>query len=382
MPTGLVMSARPQGKHASGRGMSCVPSRCFTKERWIVSCTQDLAWFHGSVLAGLVLLACFSVLPVLNSATYAVWNPALLIVLVWGVVFDGTHVWATYSRTYFADDAMSCTGMPGPSSFLWLAVGPAVAVIDNLFFAQDVSLLGHAGLLFRYFLVFAFLWAYWHLIRQHYGLMRLYARRAGEPVGHLDTAVLWLGSLYPYLRFSLSDAYMATNLPNLVPVAWYPAARLTLDVAFAAGLAVLFIAWLARQRRRPTVFGPKHVLIAVVVGFNMLVFATLNNLLCITATLTIFHNLQYHRIVWLYERGHNRVPMGMVPLYFGLGLFFGLLWYAPRILGTAMVPSDLWRNILLGFGWGVAFHHYSVDARIWRIRRTPGLTQALDAGAH
>jgi len=349
---------------------------------WIVSRNQDLAWFHGSVLAGLALLACFYVLPGLNNATYSVGNPAVLIVLAWGIVFDGTHVWATYARTYFVHDATSRAGLPGPACFLWLLVGPVAAVIDHLWFAQDTSLLGHAGLLFRYFLVFAFIWAYWHLIRQHYGLMRLYARKSGEPAGRLDTAFLWVGSLYPYLRFSLSDAYAATNLPNLVPIALYPVARTALDASFAVAALVLVAIWLARQRQRPTVFGPKHLLIAVVVGFNMLVFATLDNLITITATLTIFHNLQYHRIVWLYERGHHRVPMGVVPLYFGLGLLFGLLWYGPRILGAAIAPSDLERNVLLGLGWGVAFHHYAIDARIWRIRRTPGLTQLLDAGAH
>jgi hypothetical protein len=353
----------------------------FGNTGWIVSKYQDLAWFHGSVLAGVALLICFRTLPGLNSATYSVYNPAVLVVLVWGIVFDGTHVWATYARTYFADEATSRAGMPGTACFLWLAVGPAVAIADHLWFAQDRSLLGHAGLLFRYFLVFAFLWAYWHLIRQHYGIMRLYARKSREPVGNLDTAFLWVGSLYPYLRFSLSDAYAATNLPNLVPVAWYPAARPVLDAVFAAATAVLLLLWLRRQRQHRTVFGPKHLLIAVVVGFNMLVFATLDNLITITATLTIFHNLQYHRIVWLYERGHNRVPMGTVSLYLGLGLLFGLLWYGPRIMGTAAVPSDLWRNILLGLGWGVAFHHYAVDARIWRVRRTPSLAMALEAGA-
>ena len=32
----------------------------------------------------------------------------------------------------------------------------------------------------------------------------------------------------------------------------------------------------------------------------------------VLATLTIFHNLQYHRIVWRYERGLGRTPSGVV----------------------------------------------------------------------
>jgi hypothetical protein len=150
------------------------------------------------------------------------------------------------------------------------------------------------------------------------------ANRASRPAAWI--LPFWVGSLYPYLRFSLSDAYAATNLPNLVPIALYPAARTALDGVFAVAALVLIAIWLARQHQQPTVLGPKHLLIAVVVGFNMLVFAALDNLITITATLTIFHNLQYHRIVWLHERGHHCVPMGIVPLYFGLGLLFGLLW--------------------------------------------------------
>jgi hypothetical protein len=46
-----------------------------------------------------------------------------------------------------------------------------------------------------------------------------------------------------------------------------------------------------------------------------------------------------------------------------------------------MTQASLGRNVLLGLGWGIAFHHYLVDARIWRVRRSPQVTRALDAGA-
>jgi len=340
-----------------------------------------MVWLQGSVLAGLLLLACFWSITPLSHESYSPYSTALIIVLIWGIVFDGTHVFAMYARTYFAKDAASRANLPGHASFAWLAVGPAVAVVDHLFFVQDRSLLGQSGILFRWFLAAAYVWAYYHLIRQHYGLMRLYSRKAGEPPGNLDTAFLWIGSLYPYLRFSLSDAYAVTNLPRLVPLAWFDEARMVLDVLFVLSMLALGVLWALRQRTRPTVWGPKHGLLAIVVAFNMLVLGTLDSLITITAVLTIFHNLQYHRIVWLYEKGRNRVPMGSIALYACLGLLFGLLWYGPRVMGTAVAPSDLWLNVLLGLGWGVAFHHYAVDARIWRVRRTPDLGRTLDAGA-
>jgi hypothetical protein len=64
-----------------------------------------------------------------------------------------------------------------------------------------------------------------------------------------------------------------------------------------------------------------------------------------------------------------------------MGITLGLVWYGPRVIGVAALKSDVGRNILLGFGWGIAMHHYLVDGRIWRVRRSRTVSAALDAGA-
>jgi len=336
---------------------------------WIVSRGQDLVWFQGSVLAGLALLAFFVAAPHLDATNAGPWHPVVLAVLLWGIVFDGTHVWGTYARSYLADDAASRATLPGRWAWAVLAVGPAIAL--------------GAAPWFGFFLVAANLWGYWHLVRQHYGFLMLYRRRAGEHDrrgARLDALLLWVGCAYPYLRFSLSDAYVASGLPLLLPPPMLAALRLPLDLAFAAtaaGLAGLMLGGRI-EAFRP---GPKHLLLAVVTGFHILVFAALDNLLAILATLTIFHNLQYHRIVWQYERGRGRVPSGSLARYLALGLAFGAVWYGARVFGVAAASSEPLRNVLLGLGWGVAFHHYLVDARIWRIRRSPEVARTLDDGA-
>ena len=50
-------------------------------------------------------------------------------------------------------------------------------------------------------------------------------------------------------------------------------------------------------------------------------------------------------------------------------------------LGIVTVGGLVGVVALLGAGWGVAFHHYLVDARIWRLRRAPGVARAIDGGA-
>ncbi len=62
---------------------SCSPP---SSNPWIISRSQDLIWFQGSVIVGLILLLLFVLLPDLDSANYSVVHPAVLILLVWGVI--------------------------------------------------------------------------------------------------------------------------------------------------------------------------------------------------------------------------------------------------------------------------------------------------------
>src|SRR5262249_46849990 len=152
----------------------------------------------------------------------------------------------------------------------------------------------HAGLLFRSWLALAYLWAYWHLVRQHYGFLVLYQRRTPDlspRVAQAEVALLWIGSLHPYLRYSLGDAILHSGLPVLVPASLTHPLRIALDVSTALLLVAAATYITARLRGR---LGPRHLLLALVILFQEAVFAVLDNLLVIAAALTIFHNLQYH----------------------------------------------------------------------------------------
>lgn len=93
-------------------------------------------------------------------------------------------------------------------------------------------------------------------------------------------------------------------------------------IAVAVALVLLSLLWKRAKRLKP---GPSELLLWIVIGFHLLVFALLDNLLTITATLTIFHNMQYHRIVWQYESGHHRRPAGGMMRYLGWGILLGSL---------------------------------------------------------
>src|SRR5262249_26094703 len=139
------------------------------------------------------------------------------------------------------------------------------------------------------------------------------------------------------------------------------------------GLAALVLT----QTVEKLTIGPKHLLMALVILFHIAVFGLLHNLLAILATLTIFHNLQYHRIVWMYERGLGRIPSGGIVPYLTFGTLLGIGWYGLRVFGAHHLGASLAGNMLVGFCWGIAFHHYLVDSRIWRSSRSPALVRAL-----
>jgi hypothetical protein len=318
--------------------------------RWIISRREDLLWFHLPLLPALLLGALFALGP------KSLELPALCL---WGIFLDGTHVFATWARSYLSpdrDELRRRGELPGAASLWLLAVGPAAALVDHL-----------GAPIFPLFLLAAYLWAYWHLVRQHRGFLALYLRGAPSRLGWL----LWLGCLFPFACFGLSDAYLDSGLPRLFP----PSLLLPLALAAACALATIAVARLFD--RRPLRLGPAHLYVAIVVALHLLTFAFVRKLFPIMATLTLFHNLQYHRLVWRYEAGRGRIPFGGLRRYLGAGILLGSLWYLPRVLGAAAAPP-LVRDLLLGAGWGVAFHHYLVDGRIWRLRR-PQLRAALGA---
>lgn len=335
------------------------------RARWIISAQQDLLWIHGSVMAGLALLLFFTTTPPIV-ANASLLQPAFLAVVVWGVVFDGTHVLGTYARSYWADDAASRAELPGAWSWSLLAVGPALAWWNDGF---------------SWFLLGAYLWAYYHLVKQHWGFIALYRRRAATCAGPewLDRALLWTGTLYPYVRYALGPDYAGSGLPVLLPGPVAASALRVVDWVALAIAATLVSAWTIQVKRGLLRPGPQHLLIVVVAGFHGAVFATLTQPLAITATLTVFHNLQYHRIVWHYEAGKGRRPLGGLAPYLGAGLLLGAFWYGARAVGSMLAGPSTVANALLGLGWGIALHHYLVDGRIWRVRRSPAVGAALDA---
>ncbi len=327
------------------------------KPRWIISRAVDLTLIIGSAAAGWVYLALFVVfqLPV----SWLWW--------VWSVGFDGTHIFATVSRTYC--DAVERRTNP------WLLWGSAAA----FFSLGPLLVLAGWKLVLA---IFVGVWAYYHVVRQHYGFLMLYKVKHGDldaADNRWDTAFLAiLLTTPPFLRFFVRSPQelgipARAALAKLIP---------GVEAGLLMAVAVFTIAYLIRLTRRPVRNTPKLLLLGAVVPLHWATFHYLSWQAAVP-TVTIVHNLQYHAIVWFHNRNkysgaagrqYGRVPAAVahsLGVYLVLGVLFSLVYRVPGFyLGKI---SDLAFGFFAGFG----FTHYYLDSRIWRVRHDPSLAVTL-----
>lgn len=358
--------------------------------RWIINAREDLIWFIGSVISSYALLILYvkgvvSLIPM---------------VALWAILIDAPHVFGTFSRTYFDREERRNRGRLLWGSLLFFAIGPVMVSF---------------GAAFVFFFVAA-LWAYYHLVKQHYGFMVLYKKKNSDlaPVDNgLDRLMLLFAFNYPFVAFIAQDPEAMARVPSVLHSGVNILAALLL-----AGTVALGLTWLGRQVQR-AILGlplnvPKYLLLAAAIPMHWIVLLTPmpHKPIAIVAILTIFHNLQYHRLIWFHnqkytgpspsrtdpneqERERLRTRYGAAELisrrllfYIAFGIIFGLIYQGPRQFlgylsfaqgdtsgGTA--AQSFATQLGISFLWGYAFIHYYLDSKIWRIRRDPSVGKAL-----
>jgi hypothetical protein len=336
--------------------------------RWIIGPRDDLVWFIGSVLASYALYALY----------VGGLVPLVPMVAGWAILIDAPHVFATFSRTYFDREERRTRARLLWLSLLFFAAGPAAVV---------------AGLGFAFFFVAA-LWAYYHLVKQHYGFMVLYKKKNDDlaPADNaLDRAFLLAAFSYPFAWFVASDAEALARVPPVLHnAAWL------LERALLVACAAAALAWVGRQiqlgLRGQSLDLPKYLLLLAALPLHWVVLLTPmeHKPVAIVAMLTVYHNLQYHRLVWFHNRKYRRgescrerygaaefISRRLVN-YVVVGLLFGLWYQIPRqYINHGADPEAFLTQLFSGFLWGYALLHYYLDAKIWRVRRDPSVGRAL-----
>lgn len=333
------------------------------KHYWIISAPADLTLFIGSAIVSYFVLWLQVGLGV----------PTIILFWIWSLGFDGPHIFGTITRTYLDREERQQRGR-----LLWGSLG--------VFFSLGplLILLGLKPLLI---LIIA-TWAYYHLLRQHYGFMILYKKKNSDLAGwdnRLDRLFLAAMMLYPpFQRFFI---YRVTEMG--IP-AQYALAKLLpwLDPLLKVGLIAIGLAFVVRQIQQ-LVAGqalnlPKYLFLLSVIPLHWLTFHYLGPRESVPV-LTIFHNIQYHGIIWYYNRNRYRPSAeatqryGWGPswltshfsYYIIVGIAFSLLYRIPGFwLGN---HYDLAFGLFAGFG----LTHYYLDSRIWRVRHDEQLSNTL-----
>jgi hypothetical protein len=175
------------------------------------------------------------------------------------------------------------------------------------------------------------------------------------------------------------------------------------------------VAWLGRQIQKvllgQSINVPKYLLLAAAIPMHWVVLLTPmpHKPIAIVAILTIYHNLQYHRLIWFhnqkYVKRHGDASEAQVAqnnlrekygaaeiisrrllFYIAFGIVFGLIYQGPRqLLGytslqdkAAGTETSFPIQLGISFLWGYAFIHYYLDSKIWRVRRDAAVGRALN----
>ena len=371
--------------------------------RWIINAREDLIWFVGSVAASYLLL----ILYVIGAL------PLIPMVAGWAILIDAPHVFGAFSRTYFDASEWKTRRRLMLGSLLFFAVGPTLVLL---------------GFGFTFFFIAA-LWAYYHLVKQHYGFMVLYKKKNNDLAAidnALDRWLLMFAFNYPFVAFIANDPSAMARVPPVLRAGVNSIATLLL-----AGTIALGIAWTARQVQRAWLRQPlnvpKYLLLAAAIPMHWIALLTPMPAkpIALVAILTVYHNLQYHRLIWFHNQKYSarradvssnddRLEPGLVPAggtsatskrsdatrqfgpaafisrrliyYLSFGIVFGVIYQGPRqFLGylnlhTGDSSAALTAPVQLGiaFLWGYAFIHYYLDSKIWRVRRDPAVGKALN----
>jgi hypothetical protein len=150
------------------------------KQPWIHSPVFDLVWFLSPGIIPVVILLCFPSVFIGQASGISPLSWIILILFV-----DVSHVYSTVYRTYFKPSArQKYTSAFRLVPVIGWAVGVLLCIIQPMLFWRCLAYL-----------------AVFHFIRQQYGFLKIYSRKATAPawVSRLHTIVIYAVTLGPIL---------------------------------------------------------------------------------------------------------------------------------------------------------------------------------------
>ncbi|WP_408887983.1 hypothetical protein ACJ2CR_20885 [Myxococcus faecalis] len=346
-------------------------------QSWLFGPRVDLAVFAGSALASVALVLAA---PWLGAAgDTPPWAWLLLVVCV-----DVAHVWSTLFRTYL--DPGQLRERPG----LYLGA-PLVAWV--------VGVLAHQISAGAFWTLFAYV-ALFHFVRQQYGWVALYTRkaRASDLERRLDAAAIYAATVGPVVWWhaNLPRAFWwfveGDFLPGLPP--WLGTVALVLHAGVLLTWAGLQLARVARgeglQLGKVLLIGATWVTWfgGIVLARDDFTFTVMN---------VVLHGVPYFALLFRYARGRDgEGDFGVASSILRAGLpgfllFLVALAFAEELLWDRFIWHER-TGLFGGSDWTLSpdllalvvpllalpqATHYVLDAFIWKPGREPALLARL-----
>ena len=330
---------------------------------------------------------------------------AVLLWWFWIVSVDGPHVFGTISRTYLDSEEWEQRSRLMLGSLGWFLLGPAMLAVGLTLVSE---------LPFLIFLTFAQLWAYWHVVRQHYGFMVIYQKKNGEAAGkenRLDYWIFYILMVAPFVSFIIRHPDARSQLGLGADVTALESSVVTLIYGLIAAAIALYVGKeLLSAFSGKSLNIPKNLFLLACLPLHLFIFlhptvSTKIDIRLFAVFVTFYHNIQYHGIIWFYNRNRygsneDRTRFGLAGrisrnflTYYVAGILFTLAYrYSNWFFAGTAVPLATGPNpisefalgnlfsvsdLAIGFWWGFAFNHYYLDQKIWKLSKDRRLNRDL-----
>jgi len=338
---------------------SSLPADAVSSGLWLRSRPFDLFFIFG--IAGLTLLCGF----VISNDDHYITTIASLNVLLLAT----PHFISTYTRIAFdRKSARKYLFLIFPLPLLVLSVVALMAFSAGGWFITAVYLY----------------WQWWHFARQNYGISRIYLSKAASvytPHPFWDNYALYALPLCGilYRSYQQPHGYLGREI-RTIPV------PLELVYAMGAVAAVLLVMqaihwWKAhRQRTLPV---PYFLYVLSHYGVFLTCYLLIPNISYGWLAFNIWHNMQYISFVWLYN--NQRLKSGQIPdrtmladcskgktLWIYLLIIIAMAGILNFMVGLTSTQASKVYAVLpwaLIVSMSVSFHHYIVDAIVWKRKR-------------
>jgi len=227
-------------------------------------------------------------------------------------------------------------------------------------------------------------WQWWHYTRQSYGISRIYQRKAGLEDVLLNKLVIYALPLWGILFRSYQNPQkFLFNDVRVVPVPFWL-------VALVGSSALVVTGWWTARTFKSMLEGKYSFAHTLYMSSHLIIFAVgylaIKDINHGWLVLTVWHNCQYILTVWMFNT--NRFKKGIDVKHKILSfisqpkhriVYVGLCLAISSAVYGALHYSLAWITIatatalpLFAIAFqAINFHHYLVDAVIWKVRRKP-----------